>query len=294
MEGRRALQLCALAAILLSAPMGVAAKNQKPAGLPPVPSKTPAEYLVELRRRFANVDSADVSRACGNLTAPWAYRGPSGKQMAMRSAGRTHAGSEWAGATARLLVESARVDSTGLRRDSKAACDWETGRPVYLSNFYTHAGQTLALVAFDNDFVEFFDANGSLGSFRLGAAADSLWAAVGTVLASDPVLRAPRPQVTPTDTLPQMVYVEELPSVLERSTPEYPADAVAQGVSGVVMIQALIGADGKVHDAYVLTGPWPLRDAALEAVWQWVFMPAMSNKKPTPVWVAVPVSFKLK
>jgi TonB family protein len=36
-----------------------------------------------------------------------------------------------------------------------------------------------------------------------------------------------------------------------------------------------------------------LNDAAVNAVKQWVFKPALSNNKPVAVWVAVPVRFSL-
>jgi protein TonB len=37
-----------------------------------------------------------------------------------------------------------------------------------------------------------------------------------------------------------------------------------------------------------------LDDAAIKAVRQWVFKPALSNNKPVAVWVAVPVKFALR
>jgi TonB family protein len=291
MKGRRIAALCALAPILMAGP---AHSDPPPPGFPVPVYKSAAEYQAELRQRFARVDSADVSRACGNLFEPSAYRGPSGQRMALRSYGRRHGGRDWAETTARLLVENAKIDTTMVRRRDKAACDPDGGPPVFLANFFTRSGPTLALMSFDEDFVLFFNGEGSLGHFRLGDGADSLWAALGSVLDTDPLLRGPRPRVAQLDTL-QRGYdiVDELPEPVHRQNPVYPIEAREQDVSGTVWVQALVGEDGKVHDAWVASGPAPLRDAALEAVWQWEFTPAIKGKKPMSVWVFIPVKFSL-
>src|SRR5215471_5076566 len=287
MNGRCIVRVCVLAAILVAAP----ARPAEPPVKIPLPEPGAGD-LNKVRLRLANVDSADVSRACGNLTLPWVYRGPSGRRMALRTFGRRHGGRDWAEATARLMVEHLKPD-TSVKRRGQAACDQDGGPPVFLSTFFTNAGSTLALISFDEDFVEVFDADGSLGAFRLGAGTDSLWAALGSVLDTDPLLRGPRPKASKQDTLPAWVYVDELPNVERRAAPEYPADAQEQGVSGVVFIRALVGEDGNVHDAYVENGPPLLRNAALEAVWQWEFKPAMMKDRPVAVWVGLPVKFSL-
>ncbi len=98
------------------------------------------------------------------------------------------------------------------------------------------------------------------------------------------------------DALPKFgdyVYVEELPEVISKPPPEYPDLARSAGVDGVVQLQALVGKDGKVKDVKVMKGVEMLNDAAVKAVRQWVFKPALSNNKPVAVWVAVPVRFSL-
>jgi len=89
------------------------------------------------------------------------------------------------------------------------------------------------------------------------------------------------------------VYVEELPEVITKIPPEYPDLARSAGVDGVVQLQALVGKDGKVKDVKVMKGVEMLNDAAVKAVRQWIFKPALSNNKPVAVWVAVPVRFSL-
>ena len=99
------------------------------------------------------------------------------------------------------------------------------------------------------------------------------------------------------DALPKFgdyVYVEELPEVITRIPPDYPDLARSAGVDGVVQLQALVGKDGKVKDVKVMKGVEMLNDAAVKAVKQWIFKPALSNNKPVAVWVAVPVKFSLQ
>jgi len=91
----------------------------------------------------------------------------------------------------------------------------------------------------------------------------------------------------------EYVYVEELPEVVTKTQPVYPDLARDAGVDGTVLVQALVGKDGKVKDAKVTKSIPMLDAAALAAVKQWVFKPALSNNKPVAVWVAVPVRFTL-
>lgn len=98
------------------------------------------------------------------------------------------------------------------------------------------------------------------------------------------------------DELPKFgdyVYVEELPEAVTRIPPSYPDLAREAGVDGTVMVQALVGKDGKVKDVRVVKSIPMLDEAAKSAVRQWVFKPALSNNKPVAVWVGVPVKFSL-
>jgi protein TonB len=96
--------------------------------------------------------------------------------------------------------------------------------------------------------------------------------------------------------LPQFgeyVYVEELPEAVTKVPPTYPDIAREAGVDGQVVVQALVGKDGRVKDTRVVKSIPMLDAAAVAAVKQWVFKPALSNNKPVAVWVAVPVRFSL-
>lgn len=92
----------------------------------------------------------------------------------------------------------------------------------------------------------------------------------------------------------EYVYVEELPEAITKVPPTYPDIAREAGVDGTVMVQALVGKDGKVKDTKVVKSDSEMLNAsAIAAVKQWVFKPALSNNKPVAVWVAVPVRFRL-
>lgn len=91
----------------------------------------------------------------------------------------------------------------------------------------------------------------------------------------------------------EYVYVEELPEAITKVNPVYPDLAREANVDGQVVVQALVGKDGKVKDTRVAKSIPMLDAAAVAAVKQWVFKPALSNNKPVAVWVAVPVKFSL-
>jgi TonB family protein len=76
--------------------------------------------------------------------------------------------------------------------------------------------------------------------------------------------------------------------------PVYPPVAQAARVSGVVILEARVGADGSVEDAHVLRSIPLLDQAAVDAVMQWRFRPTLLNGVPTPVIMTVTVNFALQ
>ena len=104
------------------------------------------------------------------------------------------------------------------------------------------------------------------------------------------------PPEAPGDSLPALgeyVYVEELPVAIEKVPPDYPERARFKNVEGTVLVQALIGKDGRVRDTKVVRSIPELDDAAVAAVKRWRFKPARSKEGPVAVWVAIPVRFRL-
>ena len=76
--------------------------------------------------------------------------------------------------------------------------------------------------------------------------------------------------------------------------PVYPPIAQSARVPGCVIIEATIGADGRVKEAKVLRGQPLLDQAALDAVKQWQFTPTLLNNVPVPVIMTVTVNFTLQ
>jgi protein TonB len=84
------------------------------------------------------------------------------------------------------------------------------------------------------------------------------------------------------------------PTKIKDVQPVYPAAARTARVAGVVIVEATIGADGKVIDAKVLRSVPMLDQAALDAVKQWEFTPTLLNGAPVPVVMTVTINFKLQ
>ena len=297
-----ATRLAAACALALAA--GPAHSAAPPAPVPAprsgtvtVPSKFVGYEPDSLLVRMADIDSADIARACGNICAPWAYRGPLGREQSMRSYGRHHADGEHARALASFLLRATQVDTASKIPSTTVPCEPAAAKPVYLVSFHARGQDTFALLRFDIGAALFFDAEDPFGMVMMGADGDSLWTLMGEVLDDDPLLRKDRPQ-PPEGTADSLrgdfVWVDVLPSTTKRVRPNYPSVARVMELSGVVVIQALVGKDGAVKDAFVVTGHPVFRDDALEAIWQWRFKPATARGEPVPVWVAIPVRFTLQ
>ena len=75
--------------------------------------------------------------------------------------------------------------------------------------------------------------------------------------------------------------------------PEYPADARAQRIQGIVVLKVLIDKEGNVANVQLITGDPALAPAAIEAVQQWKYKPYLLNGDPIEVDTQVTVNFTL-
>jgi TonB family protein len=82
-------------------------------------------------------------------------------------------------------------------------------------------------------------------------------------------------------------------NLMQRVAPAYPADAKAAGISGTVVLQALIGTDGRISECRVISGPPALEEASVDAVRQWVYRPYLLNGEPVAVQTTINVVFNL-
>jgi TonB family protein len=82
-------------------------------------------------------------------------------------------------------------------------------------------------------------------------------------------------------------------NLLYSPLPAYPAAASASHVQGEVKLSADVDRDGKVASVRVISGPPPLRDAALDAVQRWRYRPYRSSAGPIPMAAIAIMDFQL-
>ncbi|MGH9146389.1 MAG: energy transducer TonB, partial [Vicinamibacterales bacterium] len=83
------------------------------------------------------------------------------------------------------------------------------------------------------------------------------------------------------------------PTRTKHVLPVYPRLAQIAKVEGDVLIEAVIGPDGRVREARILRSISLLDEAALEAVRAWEYSPTLLNDQPVPVIMTVTVRFRL-
>ncbi len=89
--------------------------------------------------------------------------------------------------------------------------------------------------------------------------------------------------------------VSSLPRFVHRSSPVYPPSMKQQGKEGMVLLEALVDARGKVRKVDIIQSAGDLFDqAAITAIEGSTFIPANTNGKPVPVILRLPVHFRLR
>jgi TonB family protein len=86
---------------------------------------------------------------------------------------------------------------------------------------------------------------------------------------------------------------EAMKQLVDRVPPEYPAEAKAAHIQGIVSLLVTIGKDGSVTDVKEISGPRELIPAAIAAVKQWRYRPIIARGQPTEASTVVDVPFKL-
>ncbi len=76
--------------------------------------------------------------------------------------------------------------------------------------------------------------------------------------------------------------------------PQYPPEARSARVGGVVIMDIVIGPDGRVATAEVVRSIPMLDDAALAAVTQWQYRPTLLNGVAVPIATTVTMNFQLR
>jgi len=98
-------------------------------------------------------------------------------------------------------------------------------------------------------------------------------------------------------TTSRFVVYEDAPVILRRVAPIYPEALRRSRMQGVVVLQIEILVDGSIGAIEVfrslMPGPGGFDEAAIEAVRQWQFQPAMSGGQPVACWITQPINFTL-
>jgi protein TonB len=141
--------------------------------------------------------------------------------------------------------------------------------------------------------------NGNYVAFSPGPSGDGVPHGVGNMpwrIATPPPPPEPKREVKPTVKPQDPVRIGGKVMegrVIQQVKPPYPPLARQAGVSGTVVLQAIIGRDGCIRDLQVLSGHPLLIRAAVDAVRQWLYQPTTLNGSPVEVLTTVEVKFVL-
>src|SRR2546428_8378487 len=76
--------------------------------------------------------------------------------------------------------------------------------------------------------------------------------------------------------------------------PHYPPEAQALGMRGIVILELVVGPDGKIVSARITRSVPPFDDAALTAAREWEYEITKVEGKPVSVILTVPIEFKMR
>jgi TonB family protein len=99
------------------------------------------------------------------------------------------------------------------------------------------------------------------------------------------------------DRLPEigeMVSMDLPPKPVSRVLPEYPPDALASGLEGMVGVLALICTTGTVLETWVVDSVPGLDRAASDAALQWIIRPGVFAGESVASWIYIPFEFRIE
>ena len=82
--------------------------------------------------------------------------------------------------------------------------------------------------------------------------------------------------------------------LVTRVPPVFPVEAIEQSISGLVILEAIIGVDGSIHEVKVISGDPLLAASTLEAVKQWRYRPTALNGTAVEVVTRIEVTFRFQ
>jgi TonB family protein len=114
---------------------------------------------------------------------------------------------------------------------------------------------------------------------------------------SDKISDTPSSVSSDNATAPQRVQVAQGISrglLVHKVQPIYPEAARQNRVQGTILLRAVIGTDGRIHELTPISGPKELLAAAIGAVQQWRYKPYVLNNEPVEVVTQITVNFQLR
>jgi len=137
-------------------------------------------------------------------------------------------------------------------------------------------------------------AGGVIGGVLGGVPGGVPGGVLGGVLNS--VVSAAPPVAVPKVAVPQKVKVSSgvaAGNLVHDVRPQYPPLARQARIQGTVVLQAVIGKDGKIENLKIVSGHPLLAQYALDAVKQWRYKPYLLNGEPVEVDTQINVNFTL-
>ena len=108
------------------------------------------------------------------------------------------------------------------------------------------------------------------------------------------VVEAPPPPPAPPRTEPRRIGGDlKAPGLTHRVEPLYPLIAQFSHIQGIVLLDAIVDANGLVQSVTVIKGHALLTAAAIDAVKQWQYAPLLLNGNPIPFELTVTLVFHL-
>jgi periplasmic protein TonB len=133
----------------------------------------------------------------------------------------------------------------------------------------------------------------SIASVNMASTAAPVGATPGSFGSRTENQPAPPPAPLAAISAPASVQTVQEAKLISSTRPVYPAMARASNIQGHVVIMANINEKGQVIAAKAVSGPVLLRQAAVDAVRQWKYSPALTNGKPAASQVNVGLDFRL-
>lgn len=97
------------------------------------------------------------------------------------------------------------------------------------------------------------------------------------------------------DSIRQLTDVDTPPRLRRYTSPQYPAKAKGQGITGNVVVRCVVSANGTVQDAQIMeaTPAGYFENVSLKTVKTWTFSPATFKGEKVACYVDIPLSFTL-